>query len=86
MTGGKCLRGHDTSYPEARDRWHRCKKCKVVTRNRHYDLIYETSYARQRSRYSQYKKGLRNRIKLKKERLLEYAKEIFSGDGTTESI
>jgi hypothetical protein len=49
--------------------------CKVVTRNRHYDREYETSYARQVSRYAQYKKRLNHRIEVKKERLLQYAKE-----------
>ena len=78
MIGGKlnlCRRGHDVSYPEARDSGRHCKKCKQVTRNIDYDFLYEISYSRQKSRYSQYKKRLRDRIELKRERLPDYAQE-----------
>jgi hypothetical protein len=69
MIAGRCKRDHDTSYPEARDNWRRCKRCKQLIRNRKYDILYETSYARQISRYSQYIKTLQKRIKFQEERV-----------------
>jgi len=78
MTDGRpCKRGH----VGPRDSGRHCKICKAVTRNRHYDREYETSYARQVSRYAQYKKRLNRRIILKKERLLNYDKEIRNRNG-----
>lgn len=86
MTDGKryCLRGHDTSDDASRT-YRRCKRCKALCRNVDYDHAYEQSYNRQASRYKQYKKKLRQRIELKKERLLEYEKEVSNRDGATES-
>lgn len=73
-----CKRGHDTSFPEARTPQSMCRKCEkfIRTRNPQTQLAYEASYARQVSRYSQYKKRLRIRIENKKKRLEEYAEEI----------
>jgi len=66
MINGRCLRGHDTSYPEARDSHRTCRKCKALDRNFTYDILYERTPERI---YSNYKRGLKRRIKVQEERV-----------------
>jgi hypothetical protein len=77
-----CYRGHDTSFPEARDSTRRCKKCKSFYRNRIYDILYEQTPER---KYFRYKRLLQNRIRVKRERLLQYDEKVRNRNGASAS-